>query len=227
MTVKNVYWDGAGQHVEGIHWWDGDQVLITNSRFLNDAQFDINFDGDRGNLTHITVQNTIFDATCSHQTFPGGCQAAQNNGQHAVSMNNRDTRFQTANNIFAFNSFPLNDWPSFSSAGNLSNVRVYGSVMEGPQNQYTCDSFTSIGVKFDHNIFNSNQLQPVNCGDPTNSTGNPAASLYANPGNFDFSLKAGAAAIDFISGVSYPAADIVGLARPQHAKPDAGAYEAP
>ena len=147
VTVKNVYWDGAGQHVEGIHWWNGDQVLITNSKFLNDAQFDINFDGDRGNLTHITVQNSIFDRTCSHQTFVGGCQAAQNNGLQALAMNNRDLRYQTSNNIFAYNSFPLTDWPIFSSAGNMSNIRVFGSITEGPQDQYQCNLMTSIGVR--------------------------------------------------------------------------------
>jgi hypothetical protein len=227
VTVKNVYWDAAGEHVEGIHWWDGDQVLITNSRFLNDAQFDINFDGDRGNLTHITVQNTIFDATCSHQNFApsGGCNG--NNGQHALSMNNRATDFQTAHNVFAYNSFPLDDWPSFSSAGNMNDIRVYGSVMEGPQNQYTCDSFTSIGVSFDHNIFDSNQINPTPCG-TTNSTGNNPANLYTNPANYDFTQRTGSPAIDFIpSGVAYPSSDIVDEPRPQHAAPDAGSYEHP
>jgi hypothetical protein len=225
VTVKNVYWDAAGEHVEGIHWWDGDQVLITNSRFLNDAQFDINFDGDQGNLTHITVQNTIFDETCSHQNFAGGCNG--NNGEHAVSMNNRDTHFQTAHNVFAYNSFPLDDWPQFSSAGNLSDIRVYGSVMEGPQNQYTCDSFTSIGVTFDHNIFDTNQITPTPCG-TTNSTGNNPANLYTNPANYDFTQRTGSPAIDFIpSGIAYPSSDIVDEPRPQHAAPDAGSYEHP
>ena len=223
VTVKNVYWDAAGEHVEGIHWWDGDQVLITNSRFLNDAQFDINFDGDRGNLTHITVQNTIFDDTCSHQNFAGGCNG--NNGQHALSMNNRDTHFQTAHNVFAYNSFPLDDWPSFTSAGNMSDIRVYGSVMEGPQNQYTCDSFTSIGVSFDHNIFDTNQITPTPCG-TTNSTANNPANLYTNPANYDYSLKRGSRAIAFVPiNLPRPITDINGQPRPHRFRADAGAAQ--
>ena len=131
VTVKNVYWDAAGEHVEGIHWWDGDQVLITNSRFLNDAQFDINFDGDRGNLTHITVQNTIFDDTCSHQNFAGGCQRQQRPARpvdeqprHPLPNRAQRVRLQLV---------PARRLASFASAGNISDIRVYGSVMEGPK----------------------------------------------------------------------------------------------
>jgi hypothetical protein len=101
---------------------------------------------------------------------------------------------------------------------------LYASVMEGPMNQYHCDSFTSMGASFDHSIFDSNQLTPTPCG-TTNSTGNDPNKLYtnlnepnklyANPSNYDFTQQSGSPAIDFIpAGVSYPPADVVGEPRP-------------
>jgi hypothetical protein len=66
-------------------------------------------------------------------------------------------------------------------------------------------------------------------GHDLNSLVSTSAALFTNPGSADFTLKAGAPAansgVASFNSVSAPAADILGIARPQGSAHDIGAYE--
>lgn len=66
-------------------------------------------------------------------------------------------------------------------------------------------------------------------GRDTSSTIGTVNALFLNPGAQDYRLKAGAPAVDAgrstLAGISPPATDIAGTARPKGSAPDVGAYE--
>jgi len=66
-------------------------------------------------------------------------------------------------------------------------------------------------------------------GHDANSLVSTSAALFTNPGSADFTLKSGAPAansgVASFNAVSAPAADILGIARPQGSAHDIGAYE--
>jgi len=93
----------------------------------------------------------------------------------------------------------------------LSNVRVVANV--APIIPSNCEG----RITYSHNVW-----QGGICG----ATDLSAAAGFRNAAANDLHLVAGAAAIDRGDPSSYPATDIDGQARPQGARPDAGADEA-
>ena len=93
----------------------------------------------------------------------------------------------------------------------LSNVRVIANV--APISASNCEA----RILYSYNVW-----QGGACG----ATDVSAASGFRNPAANDLHLVAGAAAIDRGDPSGYPATDIDGQARPQGARPDAGADEA-
>ena len=221
----------AGAHDECIHWQDTDQGVVRNSRFLNCAQQDISFHPrsygfDR--LTHITVENNVFDMACSNQGSPCGIVSG---GQIVMGCNPSEP---IGNFIIRYNSFDAGggdgegiefDIDVRTCAAGSGNFTVTGNIMGGAVYNSDCSNWINDGVTFDHNLF----FHSLNCG-TGNLTGVSPSAVYTNPspGTWDYSEKPGAPSVDYISnGIAYPPTDIVGEPRPQHNAPDAGAYEHP
>ena len=224
VTVKNVYYNALGQHIECLHVWNFDQFVLSGSKFLNCGTYDVSFDGDRGNLNHLTAFNDIFDDPCSHQFFAQGCNGPTSSSSHAVNIGCSNPNFTAAHNHFSYSSFGEHEWPVASNYyGCTSDITTSASVMEGPQDQYQCNGSLFNIMLYDHNVFNTNQTSPTQCG-ATNSVGNPVSSLYTDAANYDYSLRRGSPAIGFVpKSRPRPPVDINGDRRPPGFNADAGA----
>jgi len=220
-TIHDMQFFLVGQHVEGIHWYSCSYCYITGMVQKNVGQYGIFFDGDRDNISNVTIENSVFDLVCSHPNpaQPGQCQ-------HAIDFAHRDTRFTMQNNIVRFNSFNLTDGGVyFSSAGTQNSAHVYGNIMKGPPDSTSCNNYTSYGVVMDYNVFASGSTA---CG-ATNSTSATNANTYVDPPSYDYQLLncSTATANEVPTNVSggIPATDITGRPRPDGTAADAGAYE--
>ena len=74
VTFHDVVQTAAGQHMECLHWFDGNASVIQGSRFLNCAQIDLSIEPDNSMINaaladHLLVQNNVFANVCSGQTL--------------------------------------------------------------------------------------------------------------------------------------------------------------
>jgi hypothetical protein len=226
LAIDGATWQddiqtGSGQHLECIHWFDGKNSVVRNSRFLNCAQFDISFQPTgfpNGDVSNFLLENNVLDVPCSHQGSACG-------SNHTVAFACNSAPATTPGIVVRYNSFPTNETPQFLEgfAGCFVSVPFYGNTGGGPPNAYVCTTDTGKGVNYTNNVWTTSNP----CG-TNNSTGNPANTLYTNPTSYNFTPPNNAPEIDYIpTGTPYPPTDITGTPRPQHAKPDAGAYELP
>jgi hypothetical protein len=230
LAIDGATWQdniqtASGQHLECIHWFDGKNSVVRNTRFLNCAQFDLSFQPDgftpNANVSNFLLENNVLDAPCSHQSSPCG-------SNHATTFGCTAGEPAPTGLVIRYNSYPLNsDYPQLLEDPNFSGcfgtVQIYANVLGGPANSYVCDSQSAVGANYTNNVWSSSQ----SCGTNNLANANPS-SLYTNPANYDYTLPNNSPAIDYIpTGISYPPTDITGTSRPQHGKADAGAYEHP
>jgi hypothetical protein len=221
---------GPGQHLECIHWFDGRNSVVRNSRFFNCAQFDIAFQPDgttpNSDMSNFLLESNILDFPCSHQklnTQGGLCGA-----NHATTFGCTAGQPAPRGIVIRYNSYTLDDNPQFIDDPNFPScfkpAMVYGNIAGGP-NSYNCSVDAEKGVVYTANVW----TVPNTCG-KGNSSGNDPSSIYVDPSSYDFSLRRGARAIDFVKvGQPRPPSDIDGDRRPALARTDAGAdqWEAP
>ena len=216
-TIHDVTTSNSSGHIEGIHWQDTSYGYVGDSKFLNNDQQDISFHphGGHDHLDHFLLENNVFDLPSSHHTGGGaGDIGALTWGCDSGTLVDVTVRF---------NSYHGNDTFDGSFTGGASKcppIQSYGNILDGPVNDYNC-SVNATRITYSHNIFTN----AVACG-TGNATGNSYASLYKNPGGYDYSLKRGASALDWVPArLPHPRTDINGARRPLRFNSDAGAYQ--
>lgn len=183
-----------GSHLECLYAADVQNFTVRNSQFRNCAVMDLFFTKLSGvDPRGITVENNFFDRTGSH----GG---SLSKGFYAIKFN--EVIGTVADMVIRYNSF----YDPIAFTGSFSNARVVANV--GPQ------TACAAGVTFRYNVWTSKT-----CG----ATDKQAASGFADPGNYDFHLAAGSAALGAGDPSEAPAVDIDGDRRPSATRPDAGA----
>jgi hypothetical protein len=145
------------------------------------------------------------------------------------------TNMTVYNNVFAYNgSSGMVIWQAMNGLAIKNNI-IVGNQKHGI---YNCGA-SGGGVVIDHNVVSANSGGDLALSDQCSSglsfsytvSGTLSSDpLFANGSasfsqQADFSLKAGSPAIDSGLTLSAAAVDIVGIARPQGAGYDIGAYE--
>jgi hypothetical protein len=203
ILIDGVHFHGytkasPGAHVDCVHSWGVDGLVIRNSRFENCEHFDILLAGGAaaGLPRNVTIENNFFD--CCRSGFFSVYLGVPGRGQ---SWSDILVRNNSANKDMGID-------PAARTAG---NVRFYSNV--APKFQ----GCGRPGVTSDYNVWSE--------GRPCGSHDVVAPAGYADPSAHDFHLSAGAAAVDHGNPAGYPANDIDGQSRPRGRGPDAGADE--
>lgn len=216
----------AGAHTECLHWDNGDVGVLAGSRFQNCGQQDLSVETQGGaapSIRYLLVENNTFDRACSHPN-PGESCGVVSGGTTTLTCH-------VATGVLGpvelrFNSYD----PAGHAGGSIdapgcreSGIAFEGNVMAGPATPYACTAQQGMGWSYAANVF----FTAVPCG-AGNALGVDPAAVYASPSfpAFDYSELDGAPSIDFVPDtVPRPARAIDGVARPQGARPDAGAFE--
>jgi hypothetical protein len=220
-TIRDQLWEFAGQHVEGVQWTACDVCTVNGSRFLNLAQYDISFafgSGGDNSGNHMLIQNSVFDGTCSHQNYPGGCHGPGSANQ-AINIG-CPAGCSSKDWLFRNNSLPMDDNIGCDCSGSTGDLLVTGNIMGGPSPGYVCGVRQGQGFNYDTNVFGVGPSCGVN-----NVYGKTAAQVYTNAAAYDFTPPPDAPQVDLMPS-GFPLVDIQGAARPAGSAGDAGAYEA-
>jgi hypothetical protein len=187
--------DGTS-HVDCLHSWGVNGLVVRNSRFSHCQHFDILFTLNSvvGTPTNITIENNFFDCCLS--------------GYYSVYLGGVGTRFS---NVLIRNNSANRAIGIADTAQTIANVRILSNI--APK----LDGCGRRGVVTEYNVWTAGSA----CGPHDRS----AASGFLHPAKLDFRLKPCAAAVDRGDPRSFPPFDIDGHRRPQRAAPDAGAYE--
>jgi hypothetical protein len=200
------------EHMECVHWFDGVDSVIQNTKFLNCAQLDISIQCDGFmpgcNAANMLVQNNIFDSTCSHQTqentwtpsgetYPGG--TCSGSGQIITGCSPGQNA--PTGSTFRFNSFG-NDQPGafgpttggigFDTDGSsgpcFSPTYVYANTGIGYAGGNNCP--TPIGVTYFSDFVTFFNAPPSGwTPPPTDACGSPSDS-YINGYTYTASTSA-------------------------------------
>lgn len=183
-------------HVDCLHTWGVDGLVVRRSRFFDCEHFDILFtwDGSAGPPRRVLVENNFLDCCRSgyYSVYVGG----QGAGYRDITIRNNST------------DKPMGVRDTATVA---RDVRFLANVLP------SFDGCGHSGVIVDYNVYS----RGTRCGQHDRR----AASRFVNPGRIDFHLRAGAAAINRGDPKSFPRVDIDGQRRPRGRKPDAGADE--
>jgi hypothetical protein len=209
---RNIVIDGArihdvvkvtpGKHVDCLHVWNTDTIVIQNSKFWNCEHFNILFTRTASHTgstpRNITIQNNFFDCCRS------GYYSVQFSGSHGELWRNVLVRNNSFNKAF---------YVGKGSTDRLSNVRIHSNV--APSLPFGVCNLR--GTRIDYNVFAGGSR----CGQ--HDVIGPSGFLDAS--GLDFHLAPGAPAIDRGHPNDHPLTDIDGNARPAGGAPDAGAHE--
>jgi hypothetical protein len=223
--IENVQWTTSGEHIEGVHIWSANDMTIQNTKFLNNAQFDISWQGDSDQIVHVLMQNDVFDETCSHQYYggTGGCNATApggnaTNGGHIVVIG-QTAGFTEDYFLIRYNAMPADDFVQLIPSGNpVVSIVEYGNII-GTMPSFPCSGQLSEGVVIHDNVFQNGS----SCGTAATSVAG-STSVYVNAGGYDYSEKATSPSVGVVpAAVARPLTDLTGAARGTAAT-DAGAY---
>lgn len=243
-TFHDIIQTANGQHLECLHWFDGADSIIINSKFLNCAQLDLSLQLDGGinggaavSAVNFTAYNDVFDAVCSQQTLDinsGLCSGAEDISA-GCSSNEPNA---TTGYLFSFDSFGtgiqtqtgggsngyagtlLFQVGTGASATCFSGGKVYGTAQFGTTS-FNCGVFTAAGVTWSYNVYASS----YSCGS-NGSSSNTIASMFTSESGQDYRPPVSAPELAFVtsgSGLAFPATDLLGNARAYPVT--AGAYE--
>ena len=203
ILIDGVYFhdytkETPGAHVDCLHSWGVDGLVVRNSRFTHCEHFDILLDGGAaaGLPRHVTIENNFLDCCVSgYFSVYLGVPGAQQSWADVLVRNNSsdkdmgiDPSARTAGNV----SFTSNIAPRFQGCGRA-------------------------GVTVDYNVW----FAGAKCG----SHDLVARSGYVDAASLNFHLTPTAAAINRGNPRSFPRTDIDRQKRPRGNAPDAGADE--
>ena len=183
-----------GTHVECLHVYPVDGMVVRNSRFQRCAIIDLGFFqyGSAGATRNVVVENNFFDAPTS-------------GGSYSVDFDASLKRPIT--NVLIRNNSSLATM-LVDTSGGTNNVRFVANI--GPRKSYHCYK----GVEFSYNVWDGTRCGPTDTNAP---------SGFVDPVHDDLHLLPQAAAIGHGSAADQPARDIDGQLRPDIIAPDAGA----
>jgi hypothetical protein len=188
-------------HMECIYAADVQQFTVRNSSFRNCAIFDLVFTNLSGkDPADIVIENNTFDYAVSHS-------GVLSTGYYALSFY---PSIKTLSNVTVRNN---SFYQGFNlQAGTWNNVKFTNNIIPNGTSCYA-------NVTYSYNVMTGRACSATDRLVPG------AMSHYADPANYDFSLKSGASAIDAGNPMDYTPTDIRGGARPVGVAPDAGAFE--
>lgn len=186
----------ASSHVDCLHTWGVNGLVVRNSVFKNCEHFDILFtvDSIAGTPTNVTIENNFLDC----------CRS----GYYSVYLGDETASYS---NFLVRNNSSNKPMGIRAESSTVSNLRFYGNI--APR----FEGCGRPGVTVDYNVWYAGSK----CG--THDL--VAPSGFQNVAALDFHLALGAAAIDRGSPANSPSLDIDGEARPAGLGPDAGADE--
>jgi hypothetical protein len=181
-------------HVECLHVYPVDGMIVRNSRFERCAIIDLGFFqyGPAGASHNLLIENNFFDAPTS-----GG----------SYSLDITASLKLPITNVLIRNNSSLATM-LVDTSGEIRQVRFVGNI--GPRTPYHCYS----GVSFVNNVWDG-----ARCG-PTDVNASPG---FVDPSRGDLHLLPNSAAIGRGALDDHPAVDIDGQLRPDRVAPDAGA----
>jgi hypothetical protein len=195
VTIGGFHRTDGESHVDCLHTWGVDRLIIRRSRFFDCEHFDIllNADGSAGPPRNVLVENTFLDCCRSgyYSVFIG----------HGAGFRNILIRNNSSDKPMGVQD----------NASGPANVSFLANVVP------SFDGCHHAGVLVDYNVLSRGSR----CGPHDRRR----ASRFVNAGRFDFHLRRNAAAINHGDPKSFPRTDIDGQRRPLGRKPDAGADE--
>jgi hypothetical protein len=206
-----------GIHMECLHVYPADDLVIRNSRFQNCAIFDvlINNYGELGSASGFTIENNFFDRPGSGE--PAGSLSDGNSALEFTPFGAGGE--QTLSNITVRNNTFLSTLLFDPASGSFQNAVVAGNV--GQMASFSCPNVA--GVVFSHNVWYSDYSPPGHCGSTDRSLngGHDAIKFASYP--TDLHLQRGSPALGAGDPQQAPATDSDGQPRPRAMAPDAGA----
>jgi parallel beta-helix repeat protein len=253
LIEGNTASGSASSH--GIYLANGgsDNTIIRGNRLFNNFKNGIHLNGDLsiggdGLHTGVTIENNIIFGNTDNGLDLDGMQDSliqnnliYNNGRNAVRAFAIDAaqgpkNLRIVNNTLVVPSgsgWPIKLTEDLGGHTIFNNIVISNgsnrSIAVGNLNFQSNNNVVNGGFSLDGDstIVNLSAWQAA--GHDLNSLVSTSAALFTNPGSADFTLKAGAPAansgVASFNSVSAPAADILGIARPQGSAHDIGAYE--
>ena len=181
-------------HVECLHVYPVDGMVVRNSRFERCAIIDLGFFqyGSAGASRNVVIENNFFGAPTA-------------GGSYSVNIA-ASLKLPITNVLIRNNSSLATMW--VDTSGGTRGVRFIGNI--GPRKPYHCYD----GVEFSYNVWDGTRCGPTDTNAPLG---------FVDPSRGDLHLLPHAAALGHGSLLDHPAEDIDGQLRPDRLAPDAGA----